>query len=126
MNNKISSWVRQSRHRAKKHEVYNDLGIDEICELFKEFNGLCAYCGSNADTMDHSFPLSGKAPNVLANVLPICHKCKTIKGSIDLVAFFNNGHIDETKFLELLRGMLLRAGGDILKDHVKGITGIGL
>lgn len=126
MRNKVSSWVRQSRHRAKKHDVLNRLEVATVQALIEEFNSLCAYCGAEANTLDHPFPLSAKAPNVLANVLPCCHSCKTEKGAADLVAFFNGGGVTRDQLIELIRGMLARDGGEILREHIKGVTGIGL
>jgi len=126
MRSKVSSWVRQSRHRAKKYDVLSKLEVQAIQELLDYFNDCCAYCGKAASTLDHPFPLSCKAPNILANVLPSCHDCKTKKGTTDLVAFFNDGHLQRDKFLELVRGMLERDGGNLLREHIKGVTGIGL
>lgn len=126
MRHKVSSWVRQARHRAKKHNVTNDLDVRTIHDLLDEFKQLCAYCSEPAVTLDHPFPLSDKAPNVLANVLPCCQVCKTLKGVSDLVTFHTTGHIAKDQFIAIIRGMLTRAGCNNLREHIKGITGIGL
>ncbi len=126
MRDKISGWIRQSRHRAKKHNVTNNLKIHAVHELLDSFNNLCAYCGMNGETLNHQFLLSCGAPNVIANILPICQNCKLKKGTTDLVTFYNNGNITNDKFMELLKKMLERDGGPELREYIKGITGIGL
>lgn len=126
MYNKINVWARQSRHRAKKHGVENNLQTADLHELLRAYNGLCAYCGNTATTMDHPFPIGNKAPNVLANVLPCCDKCKAKKGNSDLIMFYENNNIAREHLVALLRGMLDRDGSYLLRDHIKGVTGIGL
>lgn len=124
MNKKFYNWIRQSRYRAKKHGVINKLHTKDVCNLLDELNNICAYCEETADNIDHPFPLSNKAPNVLANILPICTKCKAQKATADLVAYFNDGKISQDKFMGLLRSMLERDGAEYLRQHVKSITGI--
>lgn len=126
MRNKISSWVRQSRHRAKKHGVVNTLDVQSVLTLVDQFQDTCAYCGETANTLDHPFPLSAKAPNAIANVLPCCHECKTKKGTDDLVAFYGRKGVTQDQLIRLIREMLERDGGEILREHIKGVTGIGL
>jgi 5-methylcytosine-specific restriction endonuclease McrA len=120
----ISSWARQARHRAKKQELHSDLNIDEILEVCESYDGKCAYCRENdAETLDHAFPLKDLAPNVTANVLPACKDCKSAKKSNDLVWLFNKKKITNNNYLKLIKEMVIRTGGDLLKNHIKSATG---
>jgi 5-methylcytosine-specific restriction endonuclease McrA len=104
----ISSWIRQARYRAKKHSIYSDLKIGDVEEIVTAHENRCAYCESEADTLDHPFPIKETAPNVPANVLPACKNCKTSKKNNDLVWMFSSQKISQKKYLELLQqtGML--------------------
>lgn len=127
----ISSWIRQARYRANKRDIYSDLQIADVQEIVDEFGGNCAYCnkakecwGSTADTLDHPFPLSETTPNIPANVLPVCKNMKSIKKNNDLAWLFITGVIQQDTYLEALKAMLQRRGGDTMKQHIKTITGI--
>ena len=127
----ISSWIRQARYRANKRDIYNDLQIADVLEIVDEYENRCAYCdkskdcwGSEADTLDHPFPLSESAPNVPANVLPVCKHMKTVKKNNDLAWLFITGVIKQDKYLEILKNMLQKRGGSTMKKHIKTITGI--
>lgn len=120
----ISSWIRQARYRAKKQNIYSELEIDDVETIIEAYDGNCAYCGSEADTLDQPFPIKETAPNVSANVLPCCKDCKSIKKSNDLVWMFSSKHIDQERYLELLQQMLSRSGGDQIRKHVRRVTGI--
>ena len=119
----ISGWVRQARHRAKKHDIYNELEMADVEEIVNHYD-CCAYCEEDAETLDHAFPLKDSAPNVAANVLPSCKDCKSAKRSNDLVWMFNNKKITKEQYVAILRDMLDRPGGKILREHVKAITGM--
>lgn len=127
----ISSWIRQARYRANKRDIYSDLQISDVQEIVEDFGGICAYCdeskdcwGSQADTLDHPFPLSDKTPNVPANVLPVCKGMKNVKKNNDLAWLFMTGAIKQDTYLKALKAMLNRRGGDLMKQHIKTITGI--
>lgn len=127
MHKKISSWVRQSRHRAKNYKVITRLEVKAIQELINELNGLCAYCLKlEVFTLDNAFPISDGAPNVLANILPACQDCKHKKGNRDLIAIFSDGQLSRERYLTLLKEMLDRDGKEELRNYIKGITGVGL
>lgn len=125
MHNRISGWVRQSRHRAKKRGVPSDISAGEVGRLVAELGGACAYCGRPSTTLDHPFPVGGGAPNVMANILPCCDACKEAKGVTDMIAFAGGG-MPKDKLMPLLTAMLERRGGSLLREHIKSITGIGL
>jgi len=126
----ISSWIRQARYRAGKRKIHSDLQIADVHEIIDFHGGHCAYCDESkkceeqADTLDHPFPLSENTPNVPANVLPACKEIKAIKKSNDIVWLFTTGVISESKYLEIIASMIQRRGGNLLKKHLKTITGI--
>lgn len=120
----ISSWVRQARHRAKKHDIYNKLTARDVEDIVDYYNNNCTYCENDADILDHPFPLKDLAPNVPANVLPCCKICKNIKKTNDLVWMFTNQKINSDKYLLLLKELLGRDGSKELKKHIKKITGM--
>ena len=130
MDNKtISSWIRQARYRANKRDIYSDLQIADVQEIVEAFEGRCAYCSESkecwkdeADTLDHPFPLSESTPNVPANVLPCCKNIKALKKNNDLAWLFISGAIPQDTYLALLKSILQRRGGDLIKQHIKTIS----
>lgn len=120
----ISGWVRQARHRAKKHGIYNNLEIEAVEDVISHHSDNCAYCGDPAETLDHPFPLKDEAPNASSNVLPACKGCKSVKKTNDLSWMYSNGHISNEKYMGLLKEMLQRDGSEELKIHVKKVTGM--
>lgn len=123
MINQLSIWVRQSRYRAKQLGCVNRLTLPSLHVLLAEYAHRCAYCGKRAVTLDHPFPLPSGAPNVQANCLPCCKKCKDNKKAGDLIVFMNDGHLTQRRFYQLLKQMFLRDGGPELKQFVIEITG---
>lgn len=126
MNNKtISSWIRQARHRAKKHNIYSDLEIDDIIQIITQDNK-CAYCQNNdPNTLDHPFPIKDHAPNIPANVVQVCKECKNTKKNNDLIWMFSSGIITESRYLELLSQLFSRRGGETMKNYVRQLSGYG-
>jgi 5-methylcytosine-specific restriction endonuclease McrA len=125
LNNKsISGWVRQARHRAKKHNIFSDLEIADVLEILEAADNQCAYCQALADTLDSPFPLKDGGPHVPANVVPCCKKCKMTKGTNDVVWLYTNGRLAEAKYLSLIQELLRRRGGERIKDHVRRATGL--
>ena len=49
--------------------------------LFERDNHKCAYCGKEANTVDHVLPRSGGGETVWENVVASCLKCNHKKGS---------------------------------------------
>lgn len=125
MDNKtISSWVRQARYRAGKRDIYSELTIDEVQTIIDNFDGGCAYCGEVADTLDHPFPIQESTPNVAANVVPACRDCKSTKKTNDIVWLYTQGELEQERYLRILSLMFACNGGDLIKRHIKLITGI--
>lgn len=123
---KISSWVRQARHRARRYDCVSRLDLAAALQLVDASGCQCSYCDRPCTGLDHAFPLSDKAPNVLANTVPICQVCKTQKKQQDLVAYHEAGFIDDDRYLAVLRQLLDHDGATEMRDHLKKITGIGL
>lgn len=119
----ISSWVRQSRHRARKHNIVSDLEVSDINDILAAHESNCGYCSKSAETFDHPFPLKDKVPNVPANVVPACKKCKRVKKTSDIVWMFNNSHITQDAYIQLVSKMMQRRGSALVKSHMKQITG---
>ena len=119
----LSSWVRQLRHRAKKHNLFNDLSINEIQEVIEQYNGLCCLCSNRYDLLDTAFPLRDGAPNVQANVLPLCNDCKEIKKNDDILCMVSNNLISSDKFTLLLKRCFNNNHGDRLASYVKVLSG---
>lgn len=124
-NTKISNWVRQARHRAKKHNVHNDLNINDIHIIINDGNGKCAYCKSTPlCSLDHPFPIKDNAPNVPANVIAICKRCKEIKKNNDLNWMLSTKHLTESEYMDLLKQLLIKRGNMYIKMHIKKISGL--
>lgn len=126
MNSKvISSWIRQARYRAKRQHIYSDLTMVEVQAIVDSSDSKCAYCTKEAVTLDCPFPLKDGCPNVLANLVPCCQSCKTTKGQNDLVWMFSNGRISQEMYLALIEVLCQRRGGDIVRKHIRQVTGLG-
>ncbi len=125
MDNRIvSNWVRQARYRAKQCNIYSDLEIADIATIITT-DCKCAYCQCNfPNTLDHPFPLKDSVPNVPANVVPVCKPCKRIKKNNDIIWLFMSGIITEKQYLDLLSQLFSRRGGEIIKEHVRQLSGL--
>ena len=124
-NKSISSWVRQARYRAKKYSIYSQLEIEDIIDIIEELDGNCAYCDDTMiEMLDHAFPLKDGAANIPANVLPCCRSCKNKKKNNDLVWMFSRKYIDKKKYVEIIKEILNRKDGNLMKDHIRIATGI--
>ncbi len=122
-NKTISSWVRQARYRAKKHNIYSDLSITDVQTILAAADR-CAYCGRAGEVLDCPFPLKDGGPNVPANVLLCCKNCKTLKNNNDLVWMYSSGKLSEEIYLALLEILFSRRGGEHIKTHVRRVTGM--
>ena len=119
----LSSWVRQLRHRAKKHNLFNDLSISEIQEVIDYTNGKCCLCDADYTVLDMAFPLKDGAPNVQANVIILCDKCKDLKRNENLLYLVSNDIILKSVFANVLKLCFSRNHSDILVSHVKALSG---
>lgn len=123
-NKSVSSWVRQTRYRAKKHDIFSDLEVQDVAAILDAGKCQCSYCGGDGDTLDCPFPLKDGGPHVPANVVPCCKACKKVKGTNDLVWLFSSGKIAEAHYVALLEELFKRRGGDKIKSHVRRATGM--
>lgn len=129
-NKSISNWIRQARYRANKKQIHSDLEIIDVQEIVQLFDGRCALCdeskacwGNTADSLDHAFSLSNEAPNVPANVIPVCKQMKTDNKGSDVATLLSAGLINKVTYLKVLEVILPRRGGDIIKQYIKSIMG---
>lgn len=121
----ISGWVRQARHRAKKHGVPSYLTTEEATEVVSYYGGLCAYCSErDAVTLDHAMPVVEDGPNVQANILPCCRHCKFVKRNRSLVWMFSEGLISEELYMGRISQMLLRGGSSELRTIMRRDIGL--
>jgi hypothetical protein len=119
-NKTISNWIRQARFRAKKNDLYSNLEVNDIAQMLLLYNEKCAYCILNSvSTLDHPFPLKDMAPNIIANVVPTCKECKNHKKNNDLIWMYNENHITQERYLELLGELFAREQGHMIKNHVR-------
>ena len=119
----LSSWVRQLRHRAKKHNLFNSLSISEIQEVIDSSESKCCLCGADYAVLDMAFPLKDGAPNVQANVIILCDKCKDLKRNEDLLYLVSNDIISKSVFAGVLKLCFNRNHSDVLITHVKALSG---
>lgn len=119
-----AGWLRQARHRAKKHGVLSDLTTEDIKTIFEEHKSSCAYCGDQAGFLDNPVPFSEGGQSVPANVVPCCHRCKTIKRNHSVVWMHDKGHMDPAVFVGLVHRLTARRGGSELKSILRRLVGI--
>ena len=50
----------------------------------------CAYCGDglSAVTIDHILAKANGGTDARGNLVPACHKCNAMKGSLDIIEFY--------------------------------------
>lgn len=118
----MHNWVRQARHRAKKHNVPNNLIADEISHIVDLYD-CCPYCKSSPETLDHLFPIKDGAPNIAANVTPICRKCKCIKRNNSIAWMFTNNHISSLVYTSIIEAAASLPGSTTLMEYLKKISG---
>lgn len=51
----------------------------DLRRLFNRFKGKCAYCGADAQHVDHVVPLARGGSNSIGNLLPACKSCNLSK-----------------------------------------------
>ncbi len=60
---------------------------EEISALKASYHGLCAYCTSAANEIDHVVPLSHGGGNEISNLVPACGSCNRRKFNGSLLTF---------------------------------------
>jgi hypothetical protein len=124
-NKQISNWIRQSRYRAKKQGIQCNISIEEVLVIVEYYAGKCAYCIRSADSLDHPFPLKDEAPNVSANVLPICKACKNRKKINNIMVMYNSGTLSEKEYVKIMKDVLDRDRDGSLRKYIKKLSGRG-
>lgn len=119
----LSGWVRQLRHRARKHNLFNQLSMLEIQEVLNQHAQCCCICDGVYDVLDMAFPLKDGGPNVQANVIPLCVMCKNLKKNRNILEMVTDGYISKDKFAEILKKCINNNNGDVLVSHIKSLSG---
>jgi 5-methylcytosine-specific restriction endonuclease McrA len=57
-------------------------------QIFEAWNYQCAYCGIEADTLDHVKPRHKGGDTITTNLVPACKDCNRRKGSEDWQEWF--------------------------------------
>lgn len=82
-----------------------------IEELFANFDGKCAYCSKQANTIDHIIPVSKGGNSVPGNIVPACTHCNSSKKAMDLFDWIDKKgselclHPNLFMYLENLHGL---------------------
>jgi len=118
---RISGWLRQSRHRGRKIGIQVDASYSDVVAIYDEEQWKCAYCGVFPGSPDHPFPLKEKGLCVPSNILPCCDACRDKKQNHNLVRFYQDGHITELQLHELIKRMIHRKGGQLLREYLKAV-----
>ncbi len=119
----VSNWIRQSRYRAKKQGIQCNISIEEVLAILEYYADRCAYCTKSADSLDHPFPLKDEAPNISANVLPICKACKNRKKINNIMVMYNAEILSEKEYIKLMKDVLDRDKDGSLRIYVKKLSG---
>jgi 5-methylcytosine-specific restriction endonuclease McrA len=85
--NPIRAAAIQARRRARLANAPGNATAEEVEALFASYSGLCVYCLTEADTLDHVVPLSGGGSNGIANLVPACGSCNASKQATPLLVW---------------------------------------
>lgn len=115
----ISGWVRQSKYRARQIGLDHDIDYKRVIQIFEELDYKCVYCSEEADRPDNAFPLCEDTPCVVANVLPICDKCKSKKKRSNIIKMYQMKNLTEDKLHRIIKFMMTKDGSPLLRLHIK-------
>ena len=97
----------QQRRRAKiKNCQINDFKSSDWEIILYEFEGRCAYCGDESETLhqEHVKPLHNGGNNTLSNVVPSCPRCNHSKGTKDVADWYKEQPFyDKEKFDAIIK-----------------------
>lgn len=117
---RIAGWVRQTKLRSKRYGCIVDIHLHDVLKIYEEHGYKCGYCGNEATSPDHPFPVSSKAPCVIANILPCCEDCKILKKNRDLLWFWRiAGRITREQCSAIIAKIVARGGGPLVKAHIR-------
>lgn len=54
--------------------------LERVLARIAFYGGKCAYCGGEADSVDHRIPLSRGGAHWPSNIVPCCRRCNSAKG----------------------------------------------
>lgn len=101
--------------RGRAHEVrvrnrgnhHISLSKQDISQRFAEFNGRCAYCGTQCDpVIEHFIPRSKGGPHAIGNILPACHACNSSKTNHDPEQWYRTqGFFTERRWKAILKAL---------------------
>lgn len=60
--------------------------------IFRDWGPDCAYCGADADTLDHVLALARGGITARKNLVPACSSCNLAKGHCDALEWFRAHH----------------------------------
>lgn len=61
-------------------------------QIFEAWSHICAYCGIEADTLDHVKPRHKGGSTIVSNLVPACRDCNRRKGSENWQEWFSRQH----------------------------------
>lgn len=96
------SIVASHRVRAAVRGVLNTLTNEEWSEILRSHDGMCAYCGSQSEslTLDHLIPVSQGGANAASNVVACCRFCNTSKSAQSLVDWAEKKNLNLDRIFE--------------------------
>lgn len=69
-------------YASRRRGAVGSYSVNDFIRLKNIYMGLCAYCKKNkSDSIDHVVPLSKGGSNYIGNILPVCKRCNSSKGS---------------------------------------------
>lgn len=85
----LQNRIKASNRRATKKLNHScKYTLEQVNQRFQLFDGLCAYCSSIAESIDHVIPISMGGSDVLGNLLPSCQSCNSSKNSRNLETWY--------------------------------------
>ena len=103
---RVSSWLRQTKWRARQKNRWPNLQLSELWQVFESHKFQCAYCDSPAQTADMAFPMTCGGPVVASNILPTCKACAGQKCGKDLIAYYQTKQIDDKRLEAIMASMM--------------------
>ena len=71
--------------------------------ILEQFAGKCAYCGNDASTWDHVYPIAVGGITTPSNIVPACMTCNSSKGDRDVFKWMEaTGKVPSIEFFERL------------------------
>ena len=90
---RVKEWQRTNRERRREHaRRYTSRKranggshtVEEWLALCDAYDGKCARCGAEEQTLDHIVPVLLGGSNDIENIQPLCRSCNSSKGAKEL------------------------------------------